>query len=84
MNKLNEIVEEWDNEDREYLNKSTPIHGLQTNFKNKKVIDFAQDFFQLSKNGLSKRRIMSSNNEFDETNAITVNKLKDGGQSIRI
>ena len=67
MNEVNNIVEEWDNEDREYLNKLIPIHGLQTNFKNKKVIDYAQDFFQLSKNGLSKRRIMSSNNEFDET-----------------
>ena len=66
-NKINEIVESWTNEDRQYLNNSVPIFGLQTNFKKRKVLDFAQEFFELSKQGLQKRNKLSKNGEFDES-----------------
>jgi glutamate--cysteine ligase len=65
--KINEIVESWTNEDRKYLNNSVPKFGLQTNFKNRKVLDFALEFFELSKKGLQKRNILSKNEEFDES-----------------
>ena len=61
------ICEDWTKEDREYLNKNVPVQGLQTEFKSKKIIDFAQEFYELSKKGLMKRKRMSKNGEFDET-----------------
>ena len=67
MDRVKNICEDWTKEDREYLNKKVPEQGLQTEFKNKKIIDFAQDFYELSKKGLSKRNILSKNGEFDET-----------------
>ena len=48
MDKIKEITESWTQEDREYLNKTVPQEGLQSTFKEKKLISFAQDF-ELSK-----------------------------------
>ena len=67
LDKCIEIFENWTDDDREYLNKTVPILGLQTKFKNKTVLDFAQDIFQISSTGLQKRNILSLNNKFDET-----------------
>ena len=67
MDSVKNICAGWTKEDREYLNKKVPEQGLQTKFKNKKIIDFAQDFFELSKKGLVKRNRLSKNGEFDET-----------------
>ena len=67
MDSVQNICEGWTEEDREYLNKTVPEKGLQTEFKNKKILDFAQDFCELSKKGLMKRNRLSKNSEFDET-----------------
>ena len=67
MDKVKEITESWTNEDREYLNKIVPQEGLQSTFKEKKLISFAQVFFELSKKGLKKRNRLSKNGEFDES-----------------
>ena len=67
MDSVKSICEGWTKEDREYLNKKVPEQGLQTEFKNKKIVDFAQEFFELSKKGLIKRNRFSKNGEFDET-----------------
>ena len=40
---------------------------MQTKFKQKKLIDFAQQFYELSKKGLKKRNRLSKNDEFDES-----------------
>ena len=66
-NKINEITEGWSEEDREYLNKRVPEEGLQTEFKGKKLISYAKEFFNLSKKGLVKRNYLSKNGEFDES-----------------
>ena len=50
-----------------YLNKRVPEEGLKTNFKERKLIDYAQEFFELSKKGLNKRNRLSKNGEFDES-----------------
>jgi len=65
--KINEITEDWSAEDREYLNKRVPEKGLQTEFKGKRLISFAKEFFNLSKKGLVKRNRLSKNGEFDES-----------------
>ena len=52
---------------REYLNKRVPEEGLQTEFKGKKLISYAKEFFNLSKKGLVKRNYLSKNGEFDES-----------------
>ena len=67
MDNAKEITESWTQEDREYLNKTVPQEGLQSTFKEKKLISFAQDFFELSKKGLKKRNRLSKNGEFDES-----------------
>ena len=65
--KVNEITEDWTNEDRYYLNQRVPEKGLQTKFKEKKLIYFAQEFYELSKKGLKNRNRLSKNGEFDES-----------------
>ena len=65
--KVQEITEDWTNEDRHYLNQRVPEEGLQTKFKQKKIIEFAQEFYELSKKGLQKRNRLSKNGEFDES-----------------
>ena len=67
IDKVKDITESWTNEDREYLNKIVPEEGLQTKFKEKKLISFAQDLYELSKKGLKKRNRLSTNGEFDES-----------------
>ena len=67
LDKVNEITEGWSNEDRYYLNQRVPEDGLQTKFKQKKIIDFAQEFYELSKKGLEKRNRLSKNGEFNES-----------------
>jgi len=67
LDKVNEITEGWTNEDRYYLNQRVPEEGLQTKFKQKKIIDFAQEFYELSKMGLEKRNRLSKNGEFNES-----------------
>ncbi len=67
LDKVTEITESWTQEDREYLNKIVPKEGMQSKFKEKKLISFAQDFFELSKKGLKKRNRLSKNGEFDES-----------------
>jgi glutamate--cysteine ligase len=67
LDKVNEITEGWSNEDRYYLNQRVPKEGLQTKFKQKKIIDFAQEFYELSKKGLEKRNRLSKNGEFNES-----------------
>jgi glutamate--cysteine ligase len=67
LDKVNEITEGWSNEDRYYLNQRVPEEGLQTKFKQKKIIDFAQEFYELSKKGLEKRNRLSKNGEFNES-----------------
>ena len=67
IDKIKEITESWTQEDREYLNKIVIKDGLQTKFKEKKLISFAQEFFELSKKGLKQRNKLSKNGEFDES-----------------
>ena len=67
LDRVKEITEGWTNEDRYYLNQRVPEKGLQTKFKQKKLIDFAQQFYELSKKGLKKRNRLSKNGEFDES-----------------
>ena len=67
LDKVNEITEGWTNEDRYYLNQRVPEKGLQTKFKEKKLIYFAQYFYELSKKGLKNRNRLSKNGEFDES-----------------
>jgi len=75
LDKIKEITEDWTEEDRKYLNQRVPEEGLKTVFKERKLIAFAQDFFELSKKGLKKRNRFSKNGEFDES--IHMKELED-------
>jgi len=67
LDKIKEITEDWTEKDRQYLNQRVPEEGLKTVFKERKLIAFALDFFELSKKGLEKRNRLSKNGEFDES-----------------
>ena len=65
--KIIEITQDWNDKDRKYLNEIVPQDGLNTEFKGRKLINFAQEFYELSKKGLQKRNRLSKNGEFDES-----------------
>ena len=58
INKTNEIVEGWTQNDRNLINSLVPKEGLQTKFKNGILLDIAQKLFEISKSGLEKRGIL--------------------------
>jgi len=67
LDKVIEITQDWTELDRQFLHQRVPEEGLKTKFKQRKLIDFAQEFYLLSKKGLNKRNRLSKNGEFDES-----------------
>ncbi len=67
INKAQEVVESWTQEDRNYINKFVPKDGLQTQFKDGTILDIAQKLFEISKQGLEARNILAKNKTYNET-----------------
>jgi len=67
FNKAQELVESWTQEDRNYINKIAPKHGLQAKFKNGTILEIAQKLFEISKQGLNSRNILARNKKYNET-----------------
>ncbi len=67
FSKAQEIVEDWTQDDRNYINKIVPKEGLQAKFKNGTILDIAQKLFEISKQGLDKRNILAKNKKYNET-----------------
>ncbi len=67
IDKTNEIVESWTQNDRNLINSLVPKEGLQTKFKNGILLDIAQKLFEISKSGLEKRNILVKNEKYNET-----------------
>ena len=67
LNKTQEIVEGWSHQDRDYLNKNTPIEGLSCRFKEGTVLNIAQNLFEISKEGLERRNILNNKKQYNET-----------------
>ena len=67
MNKVNEMTQEWTQDDRDYINRVVPKYGLQTKFKNGIILDVAQKLFDISKDGLEKRNILAKHEKYNET-----------------
>ena len=67
IDKTNEIVEGWTQNDRNLINNLAPLEGLQTKFKNSDLLDIAQKLFEISKSGLDKRNILVKNEKYNET-----------------
>lgn len=61
------LMKDWTNEERLYLNLEVPKKGLQTKFRNNLVIDIVKELLKISKQGLKRRNYLSSNKEYDET-----------------
>ena len=59
------ITKKWTFDDRLYLYKNVPKHGLATPFKNGKVLDIAKIILKLSQSGLKNRNFLSRNG-YDE------------------
>ncbi len=66
LDKTQQIVESWTQNDRDYLNKIVPVEGLSGNFKNGKILDVAQKLFDISKKGLERRNILSNDKKYNE------------------
>ena len=67
IEKANELVEDWTQNDRTLINSLVPEQGLQTKFKNTNLLDIAQKLFEISKLGLDKRNILVKNEKYNET-----------------
>ncbi len=67
MNKVNEMTQEWTQDDRDYINRIVPKYGLQTKFKDGIILDVAQKLFDISKDGLEKRNILAKHEKYNET-----------------
>ena len=62
-----DLMKNWTNEERLFLNINVPVHGLNTKFRNEKVIDIAKELLEISEKGLKRRNNLSTNKEYDET-----------------
>ncbi len=67
MNKVNDMTQEWTQDDRDYINRVVPKYGLQTKFKDGIILDVAQKLFDISKDGLEKRNILAKHEKYNET-----------------
>ena len=67
LNKTQEIVEGWSQDDRDYLYKNTPKEGLSCRFKEGTVLNVAQNLFEISKEGLERRNILNDKKQYNET-----------------
>lgn len=61
------LMKDWTNEERSFLNFNVPEKGLDTKFRNKKIIDIAKELLEISEKGLKRRNILSTNKKYDET-----------------
>ena len=59
LNKAQELVESWTQDDRNYINKIAPKEGLKAKFKDGTILDIAQKLFEISKQGLDNRNILA-------------------------
>jgi len=62
-----DLIKDWTNEDRLFVNTNVPEYGLNTKFQNKNVIDIAKTLLEISEQGLKRRNKLSTNKEYDET-----------------
>ena len=65
--KAQDLTEPWTQEDRNYINKVAPIDGLKAKFKNGTILDMAQNFLEIAKQGLDRRNILNNNKTYNET-----------------
>ena len=62
-----ELMKDWTNNERYSLNINVPECALNTKFRDKKLIDVAQQLMNISEKGLKRRNNLSSNRQYDET-----------------
>ena len=62
-----DLMKDWTNEERSFLNLNVPENGLNTKFRNKNVIDIAKELLEISEKGLKRRNNLSTNKKYDET-----------------
>ena len=62
-----DLMKDWTNEERQLLNNQVPEFGLETRFRNQTLLDVAKLLLEISENGLKKRNILSSNQQYNET-----------------
>ena len=62
-----DFMSDWTNEERSFLNLKVPEFGLNTKFRQNKVIDIAKRLLKISESGLKRRNILSTNKKYDET-----------------
>jgi glutamate--cysteine ligase len=67
LNEALDLMKNWTNEDRFFLNMNVPEYGLNTKFHKKKLLDIATELLKISESGLKRRNNLSTNKEYDET-----------------
>ena len=62
------LMHDWTNEERILLNFQVAENGLNTKFRNNTLLDIAKKLLIISKQGLNRRNILSSNKKYNEEN----------------
>ena len=62
-----ELMKDWTNKERQFLNLNVPKDGLNTRFRNNKFITIAKKLLEISEKGLIRRNNLSTNKMYDET-----------------
>jgi len=67
LNASFELMQDWTDEERQYLNLNVPELGLNTKFRDKTILEISIKLLAISERGLKNRNNLSSDNEYDET-----------------
>ena len=62
-----DLMKDWTNEERSFLNLNVPESGLNTKFRDKNVINVAKELLEISEKGLKRRSNLSTDKKYDET-----------------
>jgi len=65
-NEAYELIQDWTNEERLFLNLQVPEHGLNTTFRDQTILQIANRLLEISVQGLKRRNILSSDKKYNE------------------
>ena len=66
------LSKDWTSDERLFLNLKVPKYGLNTKFRNYSLLSIEKKLLQISKEGLKRRNILSSNKNYNEESYLYV------------
>lgn len=82
LNAAYDIIEDWTNEEREYLRTVTPKYALQTDFRGEKIQELAKKLLALSEQGLKRRNIKNDQGQDESCYLEPLFEIANSGQTL--